>query len=155
MRERSSHETMAGRSRWPAAESDALFDHDATLAFDLHARVRFCSAAARAMIGRQSSQVLDEAISALIPSLPLRAGTPGYNAAYIAFWFGRHRWHTYQVLDARRRAIAVDLTIEPAAIAGAPCFVLSMRQPPAASVNDGTRRVSAALLDDCSGQLNS
>lgn len=118
----------ANRTNWQAATAAASFEQDATIAIDALGQVRFCSAAAQALLGRSKEQVHLHPIAALIPDLPIKAKTPGYNAAFIAFWFGNGRWRRHEALDGHRRPISVEVAAAPIDMGSERGYVVALRR---------------------------
>ena len=128
--DRSTVAFAAGRSYWQAATVAAPFEQDATLAIDALGQIRFCSAAAQSLLGRTKEQVHLHPIAALIPELPIKAKTPGYNAAFIAFWFCDGRWRKHEALDGNRRPVTVEVSVAPVEMGTERGYVVALRRPP-------------------------
>lgn len=78
-------------------------------------------------------------VTDLVPELPLRAGTPGYNTAYVRFWFAGGRWVPFDCVDAGGEVCRIDLSIEECCLADRRGFLLMARRVPT------TRRLSSDL----------
>ena len=74
------------------------------LVLDLQGRVRSCDGLTAKRFGSSEVDLLDQPIAALIPALPFRSNTPGYNVAYTTLWFPRGIWRTLQGLKPDGRS---------------------------------------------------
>jgi diguanylate cyclase (GGDEF)-like protein/PAS domain S-box-containing protein len=97
------------------------------LVLDADARVRYCSPGAYELFGRNAADLIGGAITSLIPDLPLRAGTAGYNLAYVGFHAGRG-WRRSVALDGAGRELALDLTVDKMELGAAQGIVLTARR---------------------------
>ena len=64
----------------------------AVLILDARGAVQFCSDAAAQLFDGRSEEMLGRPIRSLIPALPLRIVTPGYNVAYARFCEVQQAW---------------------------------------------------------------
>lgn len=60
----------------------------ATVVLDAAGTVRCCNAAADALFGVGSGNLVGRELAALVPGVPIRPETPGYNVAYATFSAG-------------------------------------------------------------------
>ena len=75
-----------------------------TLILDIDGVVRYVDPTASALLAPHGEQLLGRNIGGLLPALALHPGTPGYNAAFIAFHFGHGHWipcHTQESESSR------------------------------------------------------
>jgi hypothetical protein len=93
----------------PLAATLAGHHRHAILILDVQGTVRF--AATRGMFGRADEELLDLHLHALVPSLPLRATTPGYNIAFVRLAFADRHWHRHRGLYAGQRVFPVEVSI--------------------------------------------
>jgi len=129
----------------------------ATLILDVRGRIQFCSRAVASVFGRDMTNLLDQPITVLVPDLPIRAQTPGYNVAYASFWFSDRKWHRFRATDGGARSFIVDLALSLLNLGGTRGFVLDVRHSAAAVAADAVlrrqidgihKRTDAALITD-------
>jgi CheY-like chemotaxis protein len=95
---------------------------------DPHGVVRFCSAAAARAFGSDADRLAGKPIASLVPQLPLRSGTPGYNLAYALFWFPDQLGRAVEGLDCDGRAVPLEISVSAARIEGKHQLLLSLRR---------------------------
>src|SRR5476649_1022299 len=71
---------------------------DACLGLDVDGEIRACNSLAAELLGGSEQDLRGRPITALIPALPLRRSTRGYNLAYVGLWYAN---------NARRRLLGV------------------------------------------------
>lgn len=99
-----------------------------TLILNQSGQIRLCSLAAGQLFGYEISRVIDMHISALIPDLPLRGNTPGYNLAFAHFSPGRAQWRSFHGRDAAGRRFPISITIDYLKLDRGRGFVLNIQQ---------------------------
>ena len=62
-------------------------DTRACLGLDAHGEIRACNSPAEELLGGSGHDLRGQPITAVIPALPLRPDTPGYNLAYVGLWY--------------------------------------------------------------------
>ncbi|MFO1319351.1 MAG: diguanylate cyclase [Burkholderiales bacterium] len=116
-----------------------------TVLLDGGGRISFANAVAAELFGQPLTELIDLPIAALIPDLPLRDGTPGYNAAFVRFWFADGRWVPFRCADGARGTRRIEVAIESCRLQDRRAFVLSLRQ--AAGTIDPPSRDLSRLVD--------
>lgn len=86
----------------------------AVLILDARSAVQFCSDAAAQLFDGKSDEILGRPISALIPALPLRTVTPGYNVAYARFWSVQHGWRRFCPSAQDAHTIPLEVSLKAA-----------------------------------------
>ncbi len=100
--ERPTESSLRGRGCRPAA----------SLLLDECACIYWSSPAAAVILGRVHAEICGQPIAALLPELPLRADTPGYNAAYVAFWYASGRPLPCSAFDAQGKPLSLEISID-------------------------------------------
>lgn len=98
-----------------------------TLILNQSGQVRLCSLAAGQLFGYEISRVIDMHISALIPDLPLRGNTPGYNLAFAHFSPSGTRWRRFHGRDATGRRFPLSVAIDYLTLDRGRGFVLNIQ----------------------------
>jgi hypothetical protein len=88
--------------------------------------IRF--AATRRMFGRTDEELVDRHVQSLVPSMPLRKTTPGYNIAYVRLAFAERRWQRHRAVSCGRGAFAVEVSVRPLAIGNSYALLAAMRE---------------------------
>lgn len=101
----------------------------ATLILDLSGRIRYCSAAAGQLFRRHPAEMIGGPIAALLPELPIRADTPGYNLAYAIFWFSSAGWRRLRITIPAGRGFLLDVSADTVMLEGKRGLVLVLRLP--------------------------
>ena len=70
-------------------------------------------------------------IRKLIPGLALRRNTPGYNMAYVNFWFGDNAWQSFEGRSADGRSFDVELRLQVTRIQNKHWLLAHVRHPAA------------------------
>jgi PAS domain-containing protein len=94
---------------------------------DTHGVVNFCSAAAARAFGANAEGLAGKPIASLVPQLPLRSGTPGYNLAYALFWFPDQLWRAVEGRACDGRTVALEISVSAARIDGKHQLLLTLR----------------------------
>lgn len=102
---------------------------NALLVLDTCARIRFCTDAAGQVFGHTPDNLLSTAVTTLIPRLPLRPNTPGYNLAYAAFQSGSSELRRFRGRHAEGHEFALDLSIKTMTLQGRHGLVIALRVP--------------------------
>ena len=94
---------------------------------DTHGVVNFCSAAAARAFGTSAEGLAGKPIASLVPQLPLRSGTPGYNLAYALFWFPDQLWRAVEGRACDGRTVPLEISVSAARIDGKHQLLLTLR----------------------------
>lgn len=100
----------------------------AMLILDLPARIRYCCAAAGRLFRRRADGMIGHPVAALLPDLPLRDNTPGYNLAYVVFHFPSAGWQRLRGSDAAGSHLALDVSIGTMMFEGRRGLVMTLRR---------------------------
>lgn len=107
---------------------DALRKHGAymgAMLFNAHGEIEFCSDELAGLLGRGAAELKGTVITAILPTLPLKPATPGYNVAAMTMsYVGRE-----QPLDliARGRLLPVQALVSAIRLDTGPAFLLKLR----------------------------
>jgi PAS domain S-box-containing protein len=112
---------------------------------DTQGFIRFCSAAAAQAFGWSCDKVSGKPIASLVPKLPLRAGTPGYNLAYALFWFPGQLWRAVEGRDCDGRVVPLEISVSAARIDGKHQLLLALRR-----IRDGAAAEDFSAFDPAS-----
>ena len=112
----------------PLAATVAGHHRHAILIMDINGNIRF--AATRGMFGRSDDELLDIHLQKLIPSVPLRATTPGYNVAYVRLAFAERGWHRHRMAAGGRGNRQVDISVRALSIGHSYALLAAIREVP-------------------------
>lgn len=113
---------------------EATVAENAVLVLDHCARIRFCTAAAGRVFGQRPDDVLSANVTTLIPRLPLRPNTPGYNLAYAAFQAGSIHPRKFRARHAHGYEFSLDVAIKPLTLQGRHGLVVELLVPQARDI---------------------
>jgi hypothetical protein len=99
-----------------------------TLLLDVKGHIRFCNAAARALFCRDGESLVGRAVSCVLPALKLTDATPGYNVAYVAFWYPEDRWHAILGIDSHGDPVALEIALHDLRLRDGHTFVATLRR---------------------------
>lgn len=99
-----------------------------TLLLDINGHIRFCNAAARALFCRDGESLVGRAVSCILPALKLTNATPGYNVAYVAFWYPGDRWHAILGVDSHGDPVALEIALHELRLRDGHMFVATLRR---------------------------
>lgn len=91
-----------------------LGGYPAVLILDARGAVQFCSDAAAQLFDDRTDEMLGRPVTELIPALPLRTVTPGYNLAYARFWAAQHVWRRFRRSAHDQQSRALELMLKTA-----------------------------------------
>lgn len=104
--------------------ADRLHPVEILLVLDARARIQYCSEGLP--FGHSEKEIIERPINSLIPDLPLRELTPGYNIAYVRCSFANNAWQRH-LIAADDRQLPVDLHLRTLPVAGGYCLLGLMR----------------------------
>jgi hypothetical protein len=78
---------------------------------DVRGRIQFCSAPS--LFAGADGNLLGHSIMHLVPTLPLREDTLGYNIAYVRFSFSKDQWQSHTVRTANGFLQDADVSLRP------------------------------------------
>lgn len=81
----------------------------AVLIVNARGAVDYCSNGAAGILGSSVEQILGQPIASVIPELPFKDTTPGYNVAYARFWSDRPAWRKSDCSAPTGEAVPVEL----------------------------------------------
>jgi hypothetical protein len=86
-----------------------------TMVLDAAARIHYCSDPSA--LGYRSEDLVGRCLRDLLPKLPLRTQTPGYNVAYAKFWFGQGQQQVHDLVLSSGERIPCELRLLHLAVA--------------------------------------
>ena len=89
--------------------------------FDAHGCARFCSAPQ--VFLRNSNDMRKLSLCDLVPALPFRPTTPGYNIAYVRLNFPHDAWQTHTVRTADAGLQPAELCLKPIPLGRGYCLL--------------------------------
>jgi diguanylate cyclase (GGDEF)-like protein/PAS domain S-box-containing protein len=93
---------------------------------DLSGVVRFCSESVARLAGTTVGALTGKAVAEVLPGLPLRAQTPGYNLMFTAFRAGEDSAYSVGLLRADGSFVPVQASLSAAAIQGSRMLVVQL-----------------------------
>lgn len=100
-------------------------DDRITLILDTKGCIQYCSAPAMFSLGERELQ--GQPVTAVIPGLPFRARTPGYNVAYTRFAFDSDRWYRHTVKLGEERSVSMDLMVRAIPVNHGYCLLVLLK----------------------------
>lgn len=110
----------------PLAASIAGHHRHAILILDVNGTIRF--AATRDIFGYADEELIDRHLDSLLPTLPLRKTTPGYNVAYVRVAFADRGWHRHRAVGANRAAFPIEVSVRALPIGRSYAFLAAIRE---------------------------
>lgn len=98
----------------------------AVLIVDALGVIRF--ATTRQIFGWDDAALTDTPLQALIPSLPVRENTPGYNVAYVRLSFAGQGWQRHRALCADGRELRVELSVRMIPVGRSFAMLVAIRE---------------------------
>ena len=111
----------SARSRTAAQGEEAL------LILDKGGNIEFCGSPG--FFGYGSEEANSLSIRKLIPGLALRRNTPGYNMAYVNFWFDDNAWKSFEGRSADGRTFEVEVRLQVTRIQHKHWLLAHVRHP--------------------------
>lgn len=124
-----------------ATRVDAGQMHDVALVLDARSRIQHCDPQNPFIDWDETLN--EKPINALIPGLPLREQTPGYNIAYVRYWFADYAWQRHLILSAGGMLVPVDVHLRTVALARSYCLLGTLRFTPGVATGNGGARKPA------------
>ena len=123
-------QTHPSLHEWPRAPGLAAEPPElALVVLDRFGVVDNCNAAARKLFGAALPGMLGQHVNCVIPGMPLRHGTPGYNLAYAAYWSSHAHYRRFTGIDCRGNAFDLDVRLDRLLPNGNPHILLDLKQP--------------------------
>jgi len=130
---------------WPRAPDFASAPIElARIVLDRFGVVDNCNAAAEKLFGATLPGLLGQHVNRVIPRMPLRHRTPGYNLAYAAFWSGQLRYRRFTGVHCRGNAFDLDVRLDRLPLNGNPHILLDIKEPESGAWESDSPLVSAA-----------
>lgn len=130
----------------PLAATMAGHHRHAILILDVNGVIRFAST--RRLFGCADEQLSDSHLQTLIPTLPMRESTPGYNIAYVRLAFADEGWRRHRAVSADRGAIPVEVSVRPLAIGRSYALLAAVREVHATDRGVGYRSWRVPMRGD-------
>ncbi len=134
MQDNPSPEAVARRPRNAARveiKRNAIRTQDAQrqgiLVLDSLGEIALCNVNAAQIFGYETGSLLRKPVSFLIPTLPLRSATPGYNLAFAHFW-PREAWRNFHGRDASGVLFPLEISLRSTRLNSQRAIALDLRQ---------------------------
>ncbi|MDD5297138.1 MAG: diguanylate cyclase [Rhodocyclaceae bacterium] len=108
---------------------DGRYHERGTLILDVGGVVRYGDEVAAEMFGMARDDLVGLPAGSLIPLLPLKPGTPGYNVACCHFHFSDGQWRRFLAQAPGGRRLELEVLIEHVKLPKVHEFILSLRYP--------------------------
>lgn len=95
------------------------------MVLDGRGRVQFCNAPDA--LATAHDRLIGSPIRQLLPRLPLRETTPGYNVAYVRCAFSGDQWQQHALTTAPGKSKPVAIQVRPIALERGHCFLTLIR----------------------------
>jgi hypothetical protein len=113
----------------PLAFSLAGNQRHAILIVDACGIIRF--AVTRELFGWSDEELSEIHLPLLVPSLPFREATPGYNVAYARLTFADRGWQPHRAVGADGNEFPVELSVHTVPIGRSYALLFAIRETPA------------------------
>jgi diguanylate cyclase (GGDEF)-like protein/PAS domain S-box-containing protein len=120
-------EEMAWMERGGA---QAALGDQALLVIDVHGLIRHCTARAGGLLTQSPAALRGRPCTEVLPDLPLRRQTPGYNLAYLMMAYAPGDWHQGDVLAGDGRQLRLDLSLTVLNLGKHFWILVGLRLPP-------------------------
>lgn len=100
-------------------------DDRITLILDTKGCIQYCSEPT--MFASAEQELQGQPVTAVIPSLPFRSRTPGYNVAYTRFAFDNDRWYRHSVKLGDNRVASMDLMVRAIPVNHGYCLLVLLK----------------------------
>lgn len=101
----------------------------ALLLLDEKGVIEYCSPAVANFYGGNIQALVGQPVINLLPELPIRASTPGYNRAYVTDVFCDSQWLAFVGKDSEGGALSLEVTLVVLRINGRALFLLELGAP--------------------------
>lgn len=122
-------EDETGRARECGTAVGAVTDQ-AMIVIDARGLIRHCSTGAGEFLGSPSRSMCGRGLGEVLPGLPLRGETPGYNLAYLLMNHPPGAWHAGWVRAPGGEPRRVELSIALMHLGGQAWILMALREPP-------------------------
>lgn len=110
----------------PLAFAIAGHHRHAILILDAFGIIRF--ATTRLLFGWPDEELPDNHLRSLIPTLPVREDTPGYNVAYVRLAFAGQGWQSHCAISADGSVFPVALSVRALPIGRSYALLMAIRE---------------------------
>jgi len=101
----------------------------AAMVLDRLGTVRYCHADAARLFGASAHTLVGRHVTELIPDLPFKPRTPGYNVAYAAFWAPDGSRRGFCGVDNEGRSFGLQIALDRLELEKHHQILLSLRLP--------------------------
>jgi hypothetical protein len=110
----------------PLAYAIGGHQRHAVLIVDAQGIIRF--ATTRQIFGWTDEALTDSPLQSLIPSLPVRKATPGYNIAYARLSFAEQGWQCHRALSVDGLEFPVELSVQTIPVDRSFAMLIAVRE---------------------------
>jgi PAS domain S-box-containing protein len=112
----------------PLAFALAGHSRHAILIVEPSGYIRF--ATTRNLFGWSDEELPGSSLQALIPTLPIRSNTPGYNIAYVRMSFDNQSWKLHRALRVDGKELPVEMSVRIVPIGRSYALLVAIREIP-------------------------
>lgn len=127
---------MLETMRYERLEQKVCANAGACLGLDAHGDIRTCNSPAAELLGVSGQDLHGRPITALIPALPLRRNTTGYNLAYVGLWYANGARRHLLGVNPEGRALPLEIAVDVLKAGKSISYLVGM-QPAAAAPDQG------------------
>ncbi len=110
-----------------SAANESPHAESATMILDLEGNILCCNHDAVRLFKINERAIVRRQVRLLIPELPLRSTTPGYNLAYVLFWATGEPWRVFSIRNHQGQLFGVRVRLEQMELNRVKHIVLRLR----------------------------
>jgi hypothetical protein len=119
----------------------------AAMVLDKSGTVCYCHADAARLFHASAHALVGRHVRELIPDLPFKPRTPGYNVAYAAFWANEEAQHGFCGVDSQGRAFGIRVAVDRLELEKRHQILLRLQLPIESAQLTRQRAVAGARTD--------
>jgi hypothetical protein len=119
----------------------------AAMVLDKSGTVCYCHADAARLFHASAHALVGRHVRELIPDLPFKPKTPGYNVAYAAFWANEEAQHGFSGVDSQGRAFGIRVAVDRLELEKRHQILLRLQLPVESAQLTRQRAVAGAPTD--------
>lgn len=110
-------------------------------------KIEYCTGPARQLLEGAGHALEGERLATLMPQMPLRSATPGYNCAYLVFNHPAGSWHALSVTGADGKTIRLEASFLIIPMGNSARILIGLRPVASAPADDHFQRFLARMED--------
>ena len=119
----------------------------AAMVLDKSGTVCYCHADAARLFHASAHTLVGRHVRELIPGLPFKPRTPGYNVAYAAFWASEEAQHGFCGVDSQGRAFGIRVAVDRLELEKRHQILLRLQLPLESAQLPGQHAASGNVVD--------